>query len=90
MPKNILLFFDGTSNRFGDNLTNVVKTYAVANKQTQKALYVPGVGSIADKAEYSKLSRVIKKTLGLGFGFGLQEKVYRRISIFNGPLRTPG
>lgn len=75
MAKNILLFYDGTSNRFGDNLTNVVKTYAVSNHETQKALYVPGLGSIADKAEYSYLSRMYKKIIGLGFGFGLQEKV---------------
>lgn len=75
MAKNILLFFDGTSNKFGDNLTNVVKAYAVVDKVSQRCFYCPGVGSIADKMEYSYFARQIKKYLGLGLGFGLQEKI---------------
>ncbi len=75
MSKNILLFFDGTSNKFGDSLTNVVKTMSVADRENQSICYIPGVGSIADKMEYSRFSRLMRKYLGLGFGFGLQEKI---------------
>ena len=75
MPKNVLIFFDGTSNKFGDNLTNVAKIHSIVDRSQQDAFYCPGVGSIADKMEYSRLSKYIKKYLGLGLGFGLQEKI---------------
>ena len=75
-PKNLVLCLDGTSNKFGNELTNVVKAYDFCTKnEYQLVKYVPGVGSISDKGEYSYVSRVLKKVAGLGFGFGLQEKV---------------
>lgn len=77
MAKKIFLFFDGTSNKFKkDALTNVFKAYDIIQKdESQIACYVPGVGSIADKGEFSSIVRLIKKYVGLGFGYGLQEKV---------------
>lgn len=74
--KNLILCLDGTSNKFSHEITNVVKAYDFCMKdENQIVKYVPGVGSISDKGEYSYISRVLKKVAGLGFGFGLQEKV---------------
>jgi len=75
MGKNILVFFDGTSNRFGPNLTNVVKLHSVCNIDLQKSIYIPGVGSISDKETFSSASRLLKKLSGLAFGWGLDRKV---------------
>jgi len=80
--KNILIFLDGTSNKFGDELTNVVRAYSVVVKNSKQiALYIPGVGSISDRMELFKPMRLMKKWAGLGFGYGLQKKVIEAYSF---------
>jgi len=69
------MFFDGTSNKFGHNNTNVIKARSIVSKKNQICFYTPGVGSIADKNEHSTIGKYYKKYLGLGLGFGLQEIV---------------
>jgi len=72
-PKNLVLCLDGTSNKFSNEITNVVKTYSFSIKNEHQIVkYIPGVGSISDKGEYSYVSRVMKKVAGLGFGYFAQ------------------
>ena len=73
--KKIILYFDGTSNKFGDKNTNVVKAYRVTSSEGQIKCYIPGVGSMSNKKYHFYTSRLIKKIVGLAFGYGLQERV---------------
>ncbi len=72
---NIIMCFDGTSNKFEKVNTNVVKLYRVANRENQLKCYIPGVGSNSDRKDIFFVSRYIKKYMGLAFGYGLQERV---------------
>jgi uncharacterized protein (DUF2235 family) len=73
--KKLVLFFDGTSNKFGHKNTNVVKCLRVTSTDNQIICYIPGVGSMENKKYYFFLKRKIKQLLGLAFGYGLQERV---------------
>ncbi len=73
--KKLIIFFDGTSNKFGTKNTNVVKAFRVIDDQDQLKCYIPGVGSIMDKKDHFFIKRLVKKWMGKGFGYGLQERV---------------
>ena len=62
MQKNIILCFDGTGNKYGENNTNVVKIFEnIIRNEKQVGLYDPGVG--------------ISSLLGKAFGAGLQKNI---------------
>jgi len=73
--KKLVIYFDGTSAKFGNKNTNVVKAYRVTSSSNQVKCYIPGVGSLSDKKHYFITKRIFKQLLGLAFGYGLQEKV---------------
>jgi len=75
--KNLIVCCDGTNNQFGDTNTNVVRTYAVATKETgrQLAFYDPGLGTFPAPGAIAPLTQQITKTLGSAAGFGLSENV---------------
>ena len=73
--KRLVIYFDGTSNKFGDKNTNVVKAFRVTSSSNQLKCYIPGVGSMKNKKYYFYTSRLIKKIAGLAFGYGLQERI---------------
>jgi len=76
MSKNIVICCDGTSNKFGDRSTNIVRLYGVLERNDkQLAFYDPGVGSRAGEGFSWGISDLIKKYLGLGFGYGLIKNV---------------
>lgn len=47
-PKNVVILFDGTSNQFGSNNTNVVRLAQVLDRDTQQLYYDPGVGTLPE------------------------------------------
>jgi uncharacterized protein (DUF2235 family) len=85
MPKNILLFADGTGNEGGllpdESRTNVYKLYratrtgpdSIINPKKQLALYVPGIGTPAPRHDngWGRL----KETVQQMFGFGITKKI---------------
>jgi uncharacterized protein (DUF2235 family) len=73
--KRLIIFFDGTKNKFGDRNTNVVKCLRITSSDNQINCYIPGVGSMKNKKYYFFTTRVIKQIVGLAFGYGLQERV---------------
>jgi len=73
--KKLIIFFDGTSNKFEEKNTNVVKAYRVISSENQIKCYIPGVGSMKNQKYYFLTKRVFKKIMGLAFGYGLQERV---------------
>lgn len=73
--KKLVIFFDGTSNKFGVKNTNVVKCLRVASSENQIKCYIPGVGSMKNKRYYFWTTRMLKQFVGLMFGYGLQERV---------------
>jgi len=72
--KNIVICCDGTGNEFGENNTNVVETYALAEKTaSQTAFYDPGVGT--GGWEYSEATGDLKAKKDKATGAGLQKNV---------------
>jgi uncharacterized protein (DUF2235 family) len=85
MPKNILLFADGTGNEGGllpdESRTNVYKLYratrtgpdSIIDPKKQLALYVPGIGTPALRHDngWDRL----KETVQPMFGFGITKKI---------------
>ncbi len=76
MGKNIVVCYDGTSNEYGRNNTNVVKTSEVidrSNADAQVAFYDPGVGTFSFFGRI--LGRRIGILLGLAFGYGIRQNI---------------
>ena len=73
MNKNIVLCYDGTSNEFGQNNTNIVKTFEFLQKNDKQiAFYDAGVGTF-DTTQ--TISTKIKTLMGKAFGYGLQKNI---------------
>ncbi|HEY33573.1 MAG TPA: DUF2235 domain-containing protein [Dehalococcoidia bacterium] len=74
MGKNIVVCFDGTSNEYGKNNTNVVKTFeALEIDDSQVAFYDPGVGTFSIFGRI--IGRKIGVLLGLAFGYGIRQNI---------------
>jgi uncharacterized protein (DUF2235 family) len=85
MPKNILLFADGTGNEGGllpdESRTNVYKLYratrtgpdSIIDPKKQLALYVPGIGTPAPRHDngWDRLKQAVQQM----FGFGIMKKI---------------
>jgi len=74
MSKNIIICYDGTGAEYGENNTNVVKTFeAIIRDKEQIGFYDPGVGT------FSFLGRTVGKRVGIllgkAFGVGLQQNI---------------
>lgn len=84
MPKNIVVCCDGTGNEYGKNITNVVHTYKLVQKdETQVAFYDPGVGT--GGWEYVEGTGSFRATADKATGSGLQKNVkdaYRYLMEF--------
>lgn len=76
MGKKLILCFDGTSNEFGKNNTNIVKIYRALEKESgvQVVFYDPGIGTIGPStgAEILRRAHVV---LGMITGFGISENI---------------
>jgi uncharacterized protein (DUF2235 family) len=80
--KNILIFCDGTGNKFIDQInpggsnSNVVKLYTTMKIDSQQvAYYHPGVGTAGDPAARSWIAKKWSTIKGLAFAFGFRDNV---------------
>ncbi len=74
MGKNIVVCCDGTGNEFGEHNTNVVSMYnPIVRDASQVAYYDPGLGTFSMFGR--TLGKKIGSTLGLAFGYGLQQNI---------------
>lgn len=75
MPKNIVVCCDGTTNQFGDVNTNVVKTFQLIERRTERqiAFYDPGVGTVG--ALGWAVGEKVGKFMGMAFGYGVKKNI---------------
>src|SRR5262245_59575983 len=83
MPKNIVVWCDGTSNEFDGDRTNVVKLYQmlVHDPKAQATYYHPGLGTMEAAGALTAFSRWWTKLAGFAFGYGLKNDI-RDIYVF--------
>ena len=75
--KNIVICCDGTNNKLAGDLTNVVRIFQIATKDSQQVVfYDPGVGTLASPDEFSGIGKRWSLVKGLAFGAGLDENVF--------------
>ncbi|KAH9922868.1 uncharacterized protein BXZ73DRAFT_51265 [Epithele typhae] len=78
-PRTLVLCFDGTSNQFDGENTNVVKFYSLLKKddstQQQLCYYQPGVGTYFNPGVVSPLFQWCAKILDEAFAWYLDEHV---------------
>ena len=76
MPKNIVICCDGTGNEIEGNLSNVLKLYRIACRDPeQRVYYDPGIGTIGQQDEWSRLKQNTKTVFGLATGYGLDDNI---------------
>jgi uncharacterized protein (DUF2235 family) len=77
MPRNIVLCCDGTANEFARHNTNVVKLYAMLQRDpaVQVTYYHPGLGTMEPAGALTTLARRTTKVLGMAFGYGLADDI---------------
>ncbi|WP_298291410.1 DUF2235 domain-containing protein [uncultured Litoreibacter sp.] len=86
MARKIIVCMDGTGNDVGDRQTNILRLYRclVTDSDTQRAIYVPGVGTNDSQSLMGRNWQRFKGVLGLAFGLGLEDNVmnaYRKICL---------
>ncbi len=77
MGRNIILCLDGTNNQYAATNTNVVKLYAMLNRERndQLAYYQPGIGTFPPPGVWGKVKQWIVTRLDLAIAWLLQEHV---------------
>ena len=77
MPKNLVIFCDGTGNQFGNRNSNVLKLFAATlrDPRTQLCHYDPGVGTLARSNPWKKALQDASAIFGLATGYGLDDNV---------------
>jgi Uncharacterized conserved protein len=82
MPKNIVICFDGTNNKFGSQNTNVVRLVQMLDRNplTQRLYYDPGVGTLPEPGVWSGIGKRVSEIYGLAFGRGFSWKVQEAYS----------
>jgi uncharacterized protein (DUF2235 family) len=75
MGKNMVLCFDGTSNQFGTNNTNVVRLVQVLNRDVQRLYYDPGIGTLPEPRFITRIGQRIAMAADLAFATSLTRKV---------------
>ncbi|HVE72512.1 MAG TPA: DUF2235 domain-containing protein [Thermoanaerobaculia bacterium] len=83
MPRNIVLFCDGTANKFGEKNTNVVRIVQslVRDDQEQIVYYDPGVGTMPGPGLVTRTGRFLSKVIDLAFATGLDRNVEEAYSF---------
>ncbi|KAG8926343.1 hypothetical protein FRC00_003011 [Tulasnella sp. 408] len=75
-PKTLILCFDGTSNSFSDENTNVVRLFNALEKHKtgkQMCYYQPGIGTyLAPTAGWSPALQSLAKTMDMAFAWYLE------------------
>ena len=77
MGRNIVLCFDGTNNQYAATNTNVVKLYAMLdrNADDQLTYYQPGIGTFAPPGVWGKTKRWFITRLDLAVAWLLEDHV---------------
>jgi len=77
MPRNTVLCCDGTANEFARHNTNVVKLYAMLQRDPamQVTYYHPGLGTMEPPGALTTLARRTTKLLGMAIGYGLADDI---------------
>ena len=75
-PKNIVVCCDGTGNQYGTDNSNVVKMYTcLLVNSSQVAYYHPGVGTMGDPRQTSRIGETLSKIGGMAFGLGFTANI---------------
>jgi uncharacterized protein (DUF2235 family) len=83
--QNIVICFDGTSNQFGTNNTNVVRLVQALNRDVQRLYYDAGIGTLPDARLITRIGKTISEVVDLAFATSLERKVeaaYRYLMNF--------
>ena len=77
MARNLVLCFDGTNNQYAATNTNVVKLYAMLNREgsDQFCYYQPGIGTFAPPGVWGKLRKWWVTRLDLAIAWLLEDHV---------------
>jgi uncharacterized protein (DUF2235 family) len=75
--RNVVILFDGTSNQFGPENTNVVRLAQILERDSpdQLVYYDPGVGTLPHPGAFWGFTRKVSEIYGLAFGTGLTANV---------------
>ncbi|RZS57810.1 T6SS phospholipase effector Tle1-like catalytic domain-containing protein [Sphaerotilus mobilis] len=76
-PRNLIICFDGTNNKFGSENTNVVRLVQSLERDPRRQLvyYDPGVGTLPEPGLFTGIGKKISEIAGLAFGVGLNGKI---------------
>jgi hypothetical protein len=90
LSRNIVLCFDGTNNEYSATTTNVVRIYALLdrNRNDQLAYYQPGIGTFAPPGVWGRTKRWIIRRLDLAIAWLLEHHVtngYRFLMRYSQP-----
>src|SRR5215470_327638 len=77
MPRNLVVCFDGTNNKFGPENTNVVRLVQVLDRDPdkQRLYYDGGVGTLPEPGALTTFGKRMSEIVGLAFGGGIEWKV---------------
>ncbi len=77
MPRNLVLCLDGTSNKFSNTNTNVVKLYTMLARvpDQQLSYYQPGIGTMTPAAFWGRVRKWIVKQIDLATAWFLSDHV---------------
>lgn len=77
MPRNLVLCLDGTSDKFSNTNTNVVKLYTMLARLPDQQLshYRPGIGTMAPAAFWGRVRKWFVKQIDLAIAWFLSEHV---------------
>jgi uncharacterized protein (DUF2235 family) len=77
MPRNLVLCLDGTSDKFSNTNTNVVKLYTMLARvpDQQLSYYQPGIGTMAPAAFWGRVRKWFVKQIDLAIAWFLSEHV---------------
>ena len=65
MPKDIVICCDGTGNEIGDNISNVLKLFRVADKNDRQRIYYhPGLGTIGLQNAWGRFKQQMRGLFG--------------------------
>ncbi|KAH9081489.1 hypothetical protein EDB83DRAFT_2669902 [Lactarius deliciosus] len=77
-PRTLILCFDGTSDKYDKDNTNVVKLYSLFNKDhvdQQLCYYQAGIGTYTAPGFISSIGKLVAKTLDKAFAWYLYQHI---------------
>jgi uncharacterized protein (DUF2235 family) len=77
MARQLVVFLDGTNNRFGHDPTNVIRILRSLKKDPDQilAFYDQGVGTFGIRETLFEWQKIPSRVFGLAFGWGIEQTV---------------